>query len=183
MAATIKWKPNPEPDVDSYNVYKSNNQTAIGPYTLVGTVPHNGLVPELTFLDPAGTLNDYYKLATVNLDNVESLATNAFKPFDQSGLTRLYDVIFDAARKPKSGVKVSAKLDVPQAEINGIVVTHLSVETFTDVNGVWFLDLFPNSVLDPAGTEYIITIQGVNPPQRLTLPVATIVQYSALVTP
>jgi hypothetical protein len=182
MAATVSWRPNPELDVASYNVYKSINQTVAGPYNLVGNVAHNPLVSLLSFVDPSGTLNDYYKLTTLNLDSIESLASNAFKPFSQSDMTRLYDTIFDASRRPVTGLQVKATLDVPQASFNDIVVPK-EVITYTDANGVWFMDLFPNASLTPSGTQYIITIQNVNPPQTLTLPAAPAVQYSSLVTP
>jgi hypothetical protein len=180
VAVTISFPPNPEPDVDFYNVYKSNTQTQTGPFTLIGTVDHDGMETSLTYLDATGTIADWYKLEAVNLENVPSLATAAFKPISAANLTRLYDTIYDASQKPAVGLKVEASLSVPQAAFNGIVVPR-KVTTLTDQNGIWFLDLYPNSSLSPAGSEYIITIQTVVINQHLVLPVAQTVRYSDLV--
>lgn len=56
------------------------------------------------------------------------------------------------------------------------------VETQSDANGIWFMDLFPNAVLEPAGTTYLITVQGISPQKEITVPAALTVSYSSLIT-
>ena len=177
----IKFPPNPETDVASYNVYRSDTKLPTGAFTKIGAITHDANSALLTFTDTGGTEEDYYKLAAVNTSAVESLATDAIKPIALSKLTRLYDKILDAAFKPVVGIRVEARLDAIQAKYGEIIVPR-AVLALTDSNGYWFMDLFPNSVLTPAGTKYIITIQGISPPKEIVVPSAQVVSYSSLIT-
>lgn len=181
MAITITFPPNPEPDVDFYRVYRGTLEA--GPFTVIGTIPHNGLLAELQFIDPSGTLSHWYKLTTVNTAGTESLATSAFQPINEAALTRVFDVITDASLNPIAGIQVEARLTVKQAHYQGTIVAPQVVQTISDQNGFWFLDLFPNASLTPANSKYLITIQGLTVSKKITVPdSAATVRYADLVT-
>ena len=53
-SVNLSWNTNTEPDIAGYNIYKSN--TSGGPYTKI----NSGLVEDTTYIDVAGTANDFY---------------------------------------------------------------------------------------------------------------------------
>lgn len=180
MAVTIEFDPNPEPDVDKYFVWKSDNKTADGTFTKIGEVDHDPDLSVLTFIDPIGEEDDLYRLSAVNTDGVESLTSDAYLP-EPMELTRLWDKIRDAGQHGVAGIPIEAQLTNEQAKYKGTIVDRV-VRTMTNEDGVWHLDLYPNELLTPPGTKYIIRIGGILRPKKITVPIAPVVSYSSLVT-
>jgi len=76
------------------------------------------------------------------------------------GLCRVYGWIKDIKDLPVSGAKVQAKIDLAPLRYQKILISPYFRETTTDSEGYWYLDLFPNSVLNPDTTSYTILIYG-----------------------
>lgn len=178
MPVTITFAANPELNIDHYVIYRSDTGAA-GPYSDIGHVNH---VPNMTlsFVDNTGSGSNYYKLSAVDTGTIESLATGAFLPLSSANLTRLYDIVLDPSQKPVAGLKIEARLTVPQARFQGVVVP-ATVIAYTDASGFWFMDLYPNSLLEPVGSTYLITIQNSTPGKEVTVPVAVTAEYSTLI--
>lgn len=185
MPATITFKPETVyPDIVRYDIYRSADQTSTGTFNKIGEVAQNVLAPFLSFVDAAGTADDWYKVISVDVGNLESLASNAFKALTDN-LTRLFGQVIDGSRRPIVGISVEARLSVMQALVQNeesTISVNPFLQTLTDLRGVWFLDLHPNAILLPSGTEWIVTIQGFDEHRRITLPQQPLVSYSSVVT-
>jgi hypothetical protein len=184
MATTVTFPPDTvTANVDHYNVYRSLTQSPGGDFSLIGTVAQDTVPEELTFSDSAGTADDYYKISTVDVFGAESLASDAFKALP-ANLTRLWGQVIGPGSEPAVGIRVFARLSIPQASVqneNSTIPAIVFQETLTDAEGNWFLDLHPNDLLIPAGTQWIVSIQDVEVSQYITLPQGVKVAYDSLV--
>ena len=82
LSATISWNVSPEPDVDTYNVYRQLSTCAAftGKGTKIGSVPH----PAHTYVDttiPDGTTVVAYKVTVEDLTHESTQSPCAEKTF------------------------------------------------------------------------------------------------------
>lgn len=75
-------------------------------------------------------------------------------------LCRVYGWVKDINDLPVSGAKVQAKIDEIPLRYQSVLISPYYKKTTTDSDGYWYLNLFPNSILNPDTTSYIIIIYG-----------------------
>jgi hypothetical protein len=76
----------------------------------------------------------------------------------QASLCRVYGWVFDINDQPVAGIKIEADIKKLPVRYESLLISPYFKSTITDENGYWYLDLYPNSVLNPAGTKYTLHI-------------------------
>lgn len=76
----------------------------------------------------------------------------------QASLCRVYGWIYDINNLPVAGSKIEASIRTIPLRYQNIIISPYYKSTATDEEGYWYLDLYPNSVLNPSDTKYIIFI-------------------------
>jgi len=96
----------------------------------------------------------------VSGDEDTTFYADAFDPGSppQPSLCRVYGWIYDINNQPVVGTKIEASIrDIPLRYQN-IIISPYYKSTTTDDEGYWYLDLYPNSTLNPSDTKYIFFI-------------------------
>jgi hypothetical protein len=85
---------------------------------------------------------------------------DAFDPGSppQAALCRVYGWIYDINNQPVDGAKIEAGIRTIPLRHQNIVVSPYYKSTATDEEGYWYLDLHPNSALNPSDTKYTFFI-------------------------
>lgn len=179
MSVSVKWPPLTAPNVDHYNIYRGDAQT--GPFSKIGETdqPAEPLPDQLQYLDTAGNSTKWYIIEPVDLDLIPGIATGPFQVQSNAVLNRVWDRILNASQQPVSGVRVEARLS-KACFFNNLIVPVL-VSTVTDLNGFWYLDLYPNSLLDPNDSDYTFLIPNVQPAKRGVVPVGQTILFKDVV--
>lgn len=178
MAIRITHAQNSEDFVSGYRYYRATGQN--GAFALVGSAAQPASpASAVVFNDPDGTLEHWYKVAAVTTDDEESLASDAFQPDQNPILTRVWDIIKNAAGQPMVNIDIELRTNV-LSTFNGIIVPQI-VRVKTDTNGFFFADLHPNALLSPEGTYYFATIPRVDPTRKLTVPQQLTARLSDLI--
>jgi hypothetical protein len=76
----------------------------------------------------------------------------------QASLCRVYGWIYDINNQPTVGAKIEASIKIIPLRYQNIIISPYYKTTTTDDEGFWYLDLYPNSALDPSDTKYIFFI-------------------------
>jgi hypothetical protein len=76
----------------------------------------------------------------------------------QASLCRVYGWIYDINNQPTVGAKIEASIKSIPLRYQNIIISPYYKTTTTDDEGFWYLDLYPNSALDPSDTKYIFFI-------------------------
>ncbi len=76
----------------------------------------------------------------------------------QAGLCRVYGWVHDLNDLPLVGATVEAEIALVPLRYQNLVISPYHRSTATDGDGFWYLDLYPNSALTPAGTKYSLRI-------------------------
>jgi hypothetical protein len=99
---------------------------------------------------------------TLNVDGNEDTTyyANAFDAGSppQANLCRVYGWLYDINNLPVAGAKIQASINVIPLRYENIVISPYYKSAATDDQGFWYLDLYPNSALNPADTKYIFFI-------------------------
>jgi len=69
-------------------------------------------------------------------------------------LCRVYGWIYDIKNEPVVGAKVEASLRKIPLRYQNVIISPYYRSSVTDDDGYWYLDLYPNSFLNPSGTTY-----------------------------
>ena len=85
---------------------------------------------------------------------------DAFDPGSppQASLCRVYGWIYDINNQPVAGAKIQASIKIIPLRYENVVISPYYQSTTTDDEGYWYLDLYPNSALNPSDTKYIFFI-------------------------
>ena len=76
----------------------------------------------------------------------------------QAALCRVCGWIHDINNQPAEGAKIEASIRTIPLRYQNIVISPYYKSTTTDEEGYWYLDLHPNSALNPSNTKYIFFI-------------------------
>ncbi len=76
----------------------------------------------------------------------------------QASLCRTHGWVYDINHKPMVGAQVEAEIRTVPVRYQSLVISPYRKSTVTDDDGFWYLDLYPNSVLSPAGSKYLFNI-------------------------
>lgn len=99
---------------------------------------------------------------TLRVDQDEDTAyyAEAFDPGSpaQANLCRVYGWVYDINHQPIVGVKVEAEIRSVPVRYQSLVISPYRKSIVTDDEGFWYLDVYPNSILSPAGTDYTFHI-------------------------
>lgn len=76
----------------------------------------------------------------------------------QASLCRVYGWVYDINNQPEVGTKIEASIKRMPLQYQNLVVSPYYKQTVTDAEGFWYLDLYPNSSLNPSDTKYIFHV-------------------------
>jgi hypothetical protein len=96
----------------------------------------------------------------VSDDEDTAYYADAFDPGSppQAALCRVYGWIHDINNQPAEGAKIEASIRTIPLRYQNIVISPYYRSTTTDEKGYWYLDMHPNSALNPSDTKYIFFI-------------------------
>ncbi len=151
----VRWQPNPEPDIDHYNVYKSIFE--IGPYIVAAKTKRTEYVD---LIDEDGAKR-YYKVTAVDSDGLESFKQDV--PVVGQTLPKPLPPVIDEQRFENGTLYLrwespdgrAVKYIVNKIEKEGFLKE--SVYTFTNIRSTTFTD----AGLKP-GVKYIYTVIAVD---------------------
>jgi len=85
---------------------------------------------------------------------------DAFNPGSppEACLCRVYGWIYDIDNQPVVGAKIEASIKTIPLRYENVIISPYYKSTTTDDEGYWYLDLYPNSALNPSETSYIFFI-------------------------
>lgn len=92
--------------------------------------------------------------------SLDTITASRFDPGEPAtaDLCRVYGLIHSLGAQGLEGVSVTATILIAPLLYEGVVVSPYSVSATTDSTGYWYLDVIPNALLTPAGTQYDFTI-------------------------
>ncbi|HEX7402158.1 MAG TPA: hypothetical protein VF369_08260 [candidate division Zixibacteria bacterium] len=73
-------------------------------------------------------------------------------------LCRVYGWIYDIKNQPVVGAKVEASIKRVPLRYQNVIISPYYQSSITDDEGYWYLDLYPNSFLNPSGTRYTFNL-------------------------
>jgi len=76
----------------------------------------------------------------------------------QASLCRVYGWVYDVNNQPLEGAKIEASIKTIPLRYQNIIISPYYKSTTSDDAGYWYLDLYPNSILNPSDTKYIFFI-------------------------
>ena len=133
----LSWNANTEPDIAGYNIYRSD--TSGGPYTKI----NSGLVEDTTYIDVAGTTNDFYCVTAEIQACTESRLSN--EATIQTGISDKHDeelISFSVSPNPFkyfTCISFTISKQMKQADLYIFSVSGALVSTFTNIkteNGI-----------------------------------------------
>ncbi len=93
----------------------------------------------------------------VNGNEDTSYYANSFDPGTppQPCLCRVFGWIYDIENQPVAGAKIEAGINKVPLKYQNVVISPYNKSALTEDDGYWYLDLYPNSILNPSSTKYI----------------------------
>ncbi|HKZ22414.1 MAG TPA: hypothetical protein VJ165_04325 [candidate division Zixibacteria bacterium] len=73
-------------------------------------------------------------------------------------LCRVFGYVKDINNLPVVGAKIEALIKTVPLRYQAVLISPYYKTTTTDANGYWFLDLYPNSILNPGNTKYLFSV-------------------------
>ena len=73
-------------------------------------------------------------------------------------LCRVFGYVKDINNLPVVGAKIEALIKTVPLRYQLVSISPYYKTTTTDANGYWFLDLYPNTILNPNNTKYLFTV-------------------------
>jgi len=73
-------------------------------------------------------------------------------------LCRVFGYVKDINNLPVVGAKIEALIKTVPLRYQLVLISPYYKTTTTDTNGYWFLDLYPNTILNPNNTKYLFTV-------------------------
>ncbi len=94
----------------------------------------------------------------VNGNEDTAYYANSFDPGtpSQPNLCRVHGWIYDIENQPVVGAKIEASIKKVPLRYQNVVISPYYKSTLTDDDGYWYLDLYPNSVLIPSDSKYVL---------------------------
>ena len=92
----------------------------------------------------------------VNGNEDTSYYAGAFDPGNPPlpNLCRVYGWIYDIKNQPVAGAEIEASIKMVPLRYQNIIISPYYQSSVTDDDGYWYLDLYPNSILNPSNTTY-----------------------------
>jgi hypothetical protein len=93
---------------------------------------------------------------TVNGNEDTSYYASSFDPGSPPlpNLCRVYGWIYDIKNQPVVGAKIEASIKKVPLRYQYVIISPYYQSSVTDDDGYWYLDLYPNSILNPSTTKY-----------------------------
>jgi hypothetical protein len=76
----------------------------------------------------------------------------------QASLCRVYGWIYDINDQPMVGTKIEAGIKTVPLRYQNLLISPYYKSTITDMQGFWYLDLYPNPALSPPDTKYVFNV-------------------------
>ena len=174
MAIKLTWLPNPESDIDEYQIWRSSDnfnftQQAIVPHNLSDPLVFDTGTGRFYWEDPTGTTVLWYKIRAV--DAVGNLS--AFTISKQAGpplppICVVFGTVLGIDGEPETEAQVQVFIvDTKKGKEGQFVssdgVTSNPAEVFTDDNGFWEANIIRESVVR-------IVIPKINLDAEITIP-------------
>nr|MBN2276851.1 hypothetical protein [candidate division Zixibacteria bacterium] len=101
-----------------------------------------------------------YDTIVVTGPGLDTLFGYRFDPGEPTdpGMCRLYGFVYNISGNPESDAAITARLPAGVTRAGAALISPLMVETTSDGNGYFYLDLIPNTELTPDTTRYEITV-------------------------
>ena len=151
----VRWQPNPEPDIDHYNVYKSIFE--IGPYIVAAKTKRTEYVD---LIDEDGAKR-YYKVTAVDSDGLESFKQDV--PVVGQTLPKPLPPVIDEQRFENGTLYL--RWESPDGRAVKYIVKKIEKEGFLKENVYTFTNIrstiFTDAGLKP-GVKYIYTVIAVD---------------------
>jgi len=122
-----------------------------------------------------GYIFESFDTITVPGDGIDTLYGYRFDPGEPSmpSFCRLYGFIYNIGGGPEEGVNISAWLPAGVSRAGVGMISPFKVETTSDEDGYFYIDLIPNCRLTPDTSQYEITVSrsdGTIFRERVTVP-------------
>jgi len=185
MAVKLTWLPNPEADIASYEIQRSDDAVI---FTDIVTVTHNlsdplvydPILGRFFYEDPTGVASThYYRLRAI--DSASNLS--GYTTAKQAGpptppICVVFGTVVNADGQPNTNVQVKATIvstkDTKDGQIVGAHgVTSEQIETFTDDAGFFEITLLQ-------GANVILNIPPIELEQEVCVPALASVDFQAL---
>lgn len=185
MSIKLTWLPNPEADIDKYEIWSSPDNNI---YTLETTITHDigdpavydATIGRFYWIDTTGLVTDYYKIKA--FDTVGN--PSSFTVPKQAGpptppICVLFGTVLDLDGEPQTEAQIQIKIkDTKQGKDGQFVtvygVTSAEVEVFTDDAGFWEANIMQ-------GATVRVIIPKINLDVELTVPAQASAEITTLI--
>jgi hypothetical protein len=69
-------------------------------------------------------------------------------------LCRVYGWVYDIRNEPVVGAKIESSIKKVPLRYRNVIISPYFQSSVSDEDGYWYLDLYPNSILNPSNTKY-----------------------------
>jgi hypothetical protein len=128
--------------------------------TLISTLPYVLMQGYIDYGSPVS--GKWYRIKFQDVNGLLSIYPSAPVQFSTVVDTTclVFDTLVDLRNTPLAAVPVKVILNRPDARYNGRSIGQNTITLTTDDKGQWDTQLIPNSLIVPAGTKYVFTING-----------------------
>ena len=150
----------PTTDISHVLLYECATDSAADVGTLVATLPFVALQGYVDYSTPVE--GKFYKIKFK--DSGDKVSTYPSAPVKYTTVPevtcQVFDTQIDMSGRPITNMPIRIILNSPNARFNGKTIGNNDMTITTDENGIWDVQLVPNSLIVPAGTKYLFTIAG-----------------------
>lgn len=159
MGIKLTWLPNPEADIDKYEIWKSPDNNIFAKETEIDhdvgdPAVYDASIGRFYWEDAAGLTTDWYKIRAVDIASNYS----AFTVAKQGGpptppICVLFGTVLDVNGDPNTNVQVQIRIQSTKEGKEGQFVdsdgvTSDFLEVFTDDAGFWEADVMQGATVD-----------------------------------
>ena len=168
----------PVTDINHVLLYQCNTDGDTDAGTLVATL---AFVPMQGYVDFGSPVDGkYYRIKFQDTNGLTSIYPSSPALFStaQDTTCLVFDTLVDLRNVPLAAIPIKVILNRPDARYNGRSIGQNTITLTTDDKGNWDTQLIPNSLIVPAGTKYVFTINGKS--FERVVPAKTSERFSAL---
>lgn len=137
-------------NISKYKLFRSPTET--GTFSEITEVTHTGPGIILTYDDPTGTSDDWYKLQTI-LDTLETSGLSPAFPVAPKATCNIYGFIIKPDGSPIEDALVKARIAGIPAELADKLISKEDITTTTDSTGFWSIKLLVGLRVNVSITE------------------------------